>query len=1121
MRERSGQQVNLHRLRQRVKEAMESHQRWLAEHDNPTEPLSDESALVQQLLEELHLYQAELEQQNQELLVAESKASLNLERYRLLFHLIPLPALVVDSRGILVELNQQAQKLFQLQSSELLHRPLLRLFQRQDREVLHELLKRDTEGQPYTLGPVRLAGSLDNRGEEGVVDIHLMALPGGETAVGQQLLLLVDKETEFALQQASAELVEHQRHLERLVAERSTELLRSQQLYSTVLQYTVDWETWIRADGELLFCSPSCYHITGYHERQFQQQPDLLLEIVHPDDQRQVRHHFANHFDNEAPGAITFRIYRADGSVCWLEHICRAVVDSESGEISRRASNRDVTERQEADRQLKQSRQRLEQAIIAAENANRAKSQFLANMSHEIRTPMNAIIGMSQLALSGSLEARERNFLEKIHLSGRNLMRIINDILDYSKGEAGKITLEKIEFNLESVLDSIANQLRLQAKEKQLEFNIVLQPQLPLNLIGDPLRLEQILSNLSANAIKFTPKGGEIEITISLANEQCSPESVELLCSVCDSGIGISPEQQQFLFQPFVQADSTTTRQYGGTGLGLSIVQQLVTLMGGRVWLESELGQGSRFSFTVTLGRQRVVSSAGDSKRLQRLKLLVIDDNRVSMNAHVAQLQLLGVRFESESLVYQALAKIEAQARAGEPYTHLLLDWRMPEMTGVELVQRLMCIEPRFELPKVIFVTCHNAQLVAEQTQTMPSVVAVLDKPLLPSVLKQALLATTTLKLIVAGDMPRRRRATVPHSLPRRRVLLVEDNDLNRELALELLSQYPLQVVSVNNGAEALQQFEQQRFDLILMDIQMPVMDGYSATREIRRRGASAQVPFQVPIIAMSANTMAEDRQRAFTAGMNGYLTKPIDTEQFEATLMKWLAAESGSVNPASATIEADLLLRGVASSLAPLEGVINVHQGLKAANGNPKLYQKLLYRFIDNQGHFSESFTQALEESQPQTLIRLAHTLKGVAANIGAERLSELASVLELQCRESSADCESSFLALKQELERVMAALKACHWEELTPVGDDSDEAEISSFDREALTEQLNSVSQAMQCYQYDTAQKLQPLFKLLGSRQQDQLERVAALVDEFEYEEAHRQLTVLAQRLGAKLTG
>ncbi|CAG1011629.1 two-component system, glycerol uptake and utilization sensor kinase [Burkholderiales bacterium] len=672
----------------------------------------------------------------------------------------------------------------------------------------------------------------------------------------------------------------------------------------------------------------------------------------------------------------------------------------------------DIAERKAAERAMEEARR-------AAEEAARAKSDFLANMSHEIRTPMNAIIGMAQLALQTELNAQQRNYVDKVHRSAVNLLGIINDILDFSKVEAGKMVLERTRFRLDEVLDQLASLIGIKTEDKGLELLFHLGPEIPAALLGDSLRLGQVLLNLSNNAVKFTERG---EVVVGVEKGAASAEGVELHFWVRDSGIGMTPEQLGRLFQPFSQADSSTTRKYGGTGLGLAISKVLVELMGGRIWVESEAGRGSTFHFTAQFGlpAEPALPWRAAREAWAGMRVLVVDDHDAAREITADIAQRLGLDVSVAEDGRAALdAVLEAEAR-GKPFHLLLIDWKMPVMDGVETLRQLAA-RHLVQVPAAIMVTAYGREeALGEAQKKGVALECVLTKPVMPAQLidaiGQAAGKRATVERRAGPDAAERQRLV--ERLAGARVLLVEDNEINQELALEWLRHARIAAELANNGQEALDRLARDaRFDAVLMDCQMPVMDGYEATRRIRDELGLTDLP----VIAMTANAMAGDRERALAAGMNDYLAKPVDVDQLFRTLASWASTRQGQGHaPAPAAP------RAAATAALPALPGIDLDAGLAATMDNAALYRSLLQRFRSGQGQFAAAFRLAWANDDIPTAERLAHTLKGLAATIGAPGVAAAAGELERACRTGEAGENVAFKlqALLAELNPVVEGL-------------------------------------------------------------------------------------------------
>ncbi|WP_374486080.1 response regulator [Zoogloea sp.] len=784
------------------------------------------------------------------------------------------------------------------------------------------------------------------------------------------------------------------------------------------------------------------------------------------------------------------QLMRRDGSLFWARLTARAVDVNDRGRGSVWIID-DITAERDAIEAMRH-------AAEMAEEAARVKSDFLANMSHEIRTPMNAIVGMAYLTLRTELSPRQRDYLEKIQGSSQHLLGIINDILDISKIEAGKLVIERTDFELERVLDNVSSLISDRIASKGLELIVDVADDVPGSLVGDPLRLGQILVNYANNAVKFTERG-EVAVRVRLA--EGGQDEVLLRFEVRDTGIGLSGEQRARLFRSFEQADSSTTRKYGGTGLGLVISKRLAELMGGEVGVDSTPGVGSTFWFTARLGRsmaaaRRLLPGAD----LRGRRMLVVDDNANAREVIGEMLRRMAFSVQAVDSGPAALAELGRAAQAGSPYEVVFLDWQMPGMDGIVTASEIghLSLEPP---PRLVMVTAYGRDELMSAAEEA-GIRDVLIKPVGPSLLFDTVMRTLGsdggLRIRPApADQP-----VEPGPLRGARVLLVEDNELNQEVASEMLLQVGLQVDVADNGRVAIDKASGGHYDLILMDVQMPVMDGLTATREIRRLPACAGLP----IIAMTANAMAGDRERCLQAGMNDHVAKPIDPEALWATLMRWI------VLPGSAGVPA------AASAGAPLREIpgLDMVAGLHHALGREVLYLSQLDKFVQGQRDFGGRLDEALQAQDWTTATRLAHTLKGGAGQIGAHELAARAADLEQALRRQ--DALPALAPLQAEVTAQLAVLIESIGAAL-PAAPAAPVVLEASVDPAAVAEVFGQLAPLLAADDFSSGQAVDAHRPLLQAVMGARFESFARAVAEFDSDRALTQLRACAAERGIPL--
>ena len=818
-------------------------------------------------------------------------------------------------------------------------------------------------------------------------------------------------------------------------------LLESEYRLQTILATSNEGFWWVNNDAVTLSVNDAMCHILGCPREKILGK--TVFEFLDADNVQIMKEQLKRRAAGET-GVYELAINRPDGSKIPCLFHATPFYDKNGVKTGSFAMVTDIIGRKRMENELIEARNK-------AESATRAKGNFLANMSHEIRTPMNAILGMTHLALKTDLTPRQRDYLDKIQLSANALLGIINDILDFSKIEAGKLSMETISFNLDEVLENLATLMTVKAQEKEgIEILFSTETNVPRSLIGDPLRLGQILINLANNAVKFTEHG---EIVVSTELVDLGTRHVTIKFSVRDTGIGMTAEDMSHLFAPFSQADTSITRKYGGTGLGLSICQRLVDMMGGRIWADSTPGVGSTFFFTAVfgIGHEENKVCHLPPHNLKGIRALVVDDNPTSREIFQKMLESFTFIVTLAASGEEGLKEMEASI-GDRPYDVVIMDWKMPGMDGFEVARQIQQDKRLPKTPVIILVSAYGREEIMWKAEAA-GLDAFLNKPISPSVMFDTLMHALA-KDASTEFRPRDRKEQnlgILKGIEGARVLIVEDNELNQQVAVEMLANAGISTSLAGNGQEALNAVQAGCYDAVLMDIQMPVMDGYTATRIIRQ---DLQMT-NLPIIAMTAHAMTGDQEKSIAAGMNDHVTKPIDPTQLYAVLARWISAPPASrqkeLLPEVIPQDTDKKSPGdlvapippEASSFPDVLDGFDLVNGLKRLQGNKALYRKLLAGFAGKYTRTTTDIRNALDAGDYPKAHHIIHDVKGLAGNLSAISLQDAAAELERLVKHADEGDSSPVAAIQNALgvfeTRMAQALLSAQSLEPRPVDADS----------------------------------------------------------------------------------
>ena len=796
-------------------------------------------------------------------------------------------------------------------------------------------------------------------------------------------LLIAHGELEKRVEERTKDLAKVNKDLEVEIVERkqAEEAMRdSEEKYRTILEKIEDGYYEVDLTGTLTFFNDSACKITGYSEHELMGMNNR--EYTDEENARKLYTEYNKVYETGIPTKrLEWEIIRQDGEKRFIETSISLIRSPEGQSVGFRGILRDVTERKELEHEI------MEKSRLA-EEASKAKGEFLANMSHEIRTPLNGIIGMAELALDTKIDDNQKNIFHTINTEASSLQDVINEILDFSKIEAGKVDIEEVPFDLRHAIEDVANSFAHRAEQQGLDFISFLAPDVPSQLIGDPARLRQIVVNLMGNALKFTHKG-EIYLKGELIEE--IEDCAKIRFSVKDTGIGIPEDRQTTIFESFSQADGSTTRRYGGTGLGTTISKQLAEMMGGEIGVESKEGKGSTFWFTALFGKQEGKNqiSATSEFDLKNLKVLVVDNNQTNRFILMEYLKSWGCLSTEVAGGRKALTVLSDADSSKSPFDLILTDFQMPEMSGFDLAKKIKTIDTLKDVP-IIVLTSAGKKGDGRNCKEI-GINGYLTKPIRQNEMRKAIVSVLGFSRGLEAAPLVTRHSVAENYRKEVQILLVEDYPTNQKVAMRHLNRAGYQVDLAEDGRQAVEAHKRKSYNLILMDIQMPILDGYAATREIRKIEARNLEPSTIrrlPIIAMTAHAIKGYREKCLEAGMDDYIPKPVKRKELLAMVLKW----TGGIDDRTIPHTSQKLETGNHQSKMPIE----YERALEEFEGDEEFLMEVLEGFIGNVTSQIKLIRQAISDGDAEAVRREAHSIKGGAANLTANDLSGIAFEIE-----------------------------------------------------------------------------------------------------------------------------